>query len=170
MSLDDISWDDINRFSAECYNIAEGGTMQLRKAELRYHLTAHDYAQLAAWRLALRTFLRFSERAAAEVGLAAQQYQALLVVRGWAEERPVTISDLARELYIKHNSAVGLVDRLVQQRLLTRAISSADRRKVELTLTPHGRTILATLAALHRRELLRLGPVFKRFFADISRQ
>ena len=37
-------------------------------------------------------------------------------------------------------------------------------------LTPHGRTILATLAALHRRELLRLGPVFKRFFADISRR
>ena len=170
MSPDDISWDDINRFSAECYNFARGGTMQLRKAELRYHLTTHDYAQLAAWRLALRTFLRFSERAAAEVGLAAQQYQALLVVRGWAEERPVTISDLARELYVKHNSAVGLVDRLVQQRLLTRAISSADRRKVELTLTPHGRTILATLAALHRRELRRLGPVFKRFFADISRR
>ena len=144
--------------------------MQLRKAEQRYHLTTRDYAQLAAWRRALRAFLHFSERAAAEVGLAAQQYQALLVVRGWPEERPVMINDLARELYIKHNSAVGLVDRLVQQRLLTRAISSADRRKVELTLTPHGRTILATLAALHRRELLRLGPVFKRFFADISRQ
>ena len=47
--------------------------MQLRKGELRYHLTTHDYAQVAGWRLALRTFLRFSERAAAEVGLAAQQ-------------------------------------------------------------------------------------------------
>lgn len=143
--------------------------MQLRKAEQRYHLTTRDYAQLAAWRRALRAFLHFSERAAAEVGLAAQQYQALLVVRGWPEERPVMINDLARELYIKHNSAVGLVDRLVQQRLLTRAISTADRRKVELALTPRGRTVLATLAAGHRRELLRLGPVFKRFFAEISR-
>ena len=142
--------------------------MQLRKAELRYHLTAHDYARLAAWRLALRTFLRFSERAAAEVGLAAQQYQALLVVRGWAEEGPVTISDLARELYIKHNSAVGLVDRLVQQELMAREVSSTDRRKVELSLTPRGRQVLATLAGMHRRELKRLGPIFKRLFAEIS--
>ena len=143
--------------------------MQLRKAELRYHLTTQHYAQLAAWRRGLRTFLRFSERAAAEVGLGAQQYQAMLVVRGWAEERPVTIGDLAGELFIKHNSAVGLVDRLVQQGLMTRAVSSSDGRKVELALTQRGRTVLATLAALHRRELQRLGPVFTRFLAEISR-
>ena len=143
--------------------------MQLRKAELRYHLTTQHYAQLAAWRRGLRTFLRFSERAAAEVGLGAQQYQAMLVVRGWAEERPVTIGDLAGELFIKHNSAVGLVDRLVQEGLMTRAVSSSDGRKVELALTQRGRTVLATLAALHRRELQRLGPVFTRFLAEISR-
>jgi DNA-binding MarR family transcriptional regulator len=143
--------------------------VQLRKAEMRYHLTTQHYAQLAAWRRALRTFLRFSERAAAEVDLGAQQYQAMLVVRGWAKERPVTIGDLAGELYIKHNSAVGLVDRLVQQGLMTRTISRADRRKVELALTPRGRTVLSTLAGLHRRELQRLGAVFKRFFAEISR-
>jgi DNA-binding MarR family transcriptional regulator len=143
--------------------------VQLRKAERRYHLTTRDYAQLAAWRRALRAFLHFSERAAADVGLAAQQYQALLVVRGWPDERRVTINDLARELYIKHNSAVGLVDRLVQQDLLTRATSRADRRKVELTLTLRGRTVLAPLAVVHRRELRRLGPVFKRFFVAIAR-
>ena len=143
--------------------------MRLRKAELRYHLTTQHYAQLAAWRRGLRTFLRFSERAAADVGLGAQQYQAMLVVRGWAEERPVTIGDLAGELFIKHNSAVGLVDRLVQQGLMTRAVSSSDGRKVELALTQRGRTVLATLAALHRRELQRLGPVFTRFLAEISR-
>jgi DNA-binding MarR family transcriptional regulator len=151
------------------YNFAGGGTVQLRKAELRYHLTTQHYAQLAAWRRALRTFLRFSEHAAAEVGLGAQQYQAMLVVRGWAEDRSVTIGDLARALYIKPNTAVGLVDRLMQQGLMTRAISRADRRKVELALTPRGRTVLATLAARHRRELQRLGPVFKRFVSEISR-
>ena len=142
--------------------------MRLKKAELRYHLTTRHYAQLAAWRRALRTFLRFSEGAAAEVGLGAQQYQAMLVVRGWAEARPLTIGDLAEQLYIKHNTAVSLVDRLVQRGLMTRTVSSADRRKVELALTTRGRTVLATLAALHRRELQRLGPVFKRFFAELS--
>jgi len=142
--------------------------VQLKKAERRYHLTTEHYAQLAAWRRALRTFLRFSERAAAEVGLGAQQYQAMLVVRGWSEERPLTIGELAAQLYVKHNTAVSLVDRVVEQGLMTRATSTADRRKVELALTPRGRTVLATLAAQHRRELQRLGPVFKRFFAEIS--
>jgi DNA-binding MarR family transcriptional regulator len=142
--------------------------VQLRKAESRYHLTTQHYAQLAAWRRALRTFLRFSERAAAAVGLGAQQYQAMLVVRGWGAGRPVTIGDLAEELFIKHNSAVGLVNRLVQQRFMSRAVSSADRRKVELALTPRGRTVLATLAVLHRRELQRLEPVFRRFLEKIA--
>ena len=61
-----LSCDDINLFWAE-NNSARDGTVQLRKAELRYHLTTQHYAQLAAWRRALRTFLRFSERAAADV-------------------------------------------------------------------------------------------------------
>ena len=143
--------------------------MQLKKAERRYHLTTKDYARLAAWRHALRGFLHFSELAAAEAGLASQQYQAMLVVRGWPAEGRVTINDLAQQLYIKHNSAVGLVDRLVEQGLMTRETSSADRRKVELALTPRGREVLAALAAMHRRELQRLRPVFKRFFAEISR-
>jgi DNA-binding MarR family transcriptional regulator len=142
--------------------------MQLKKAERHHHLMTRDYARLAAWRHALRHFLRFSEHAAAEAGLATQQYQAMLVLRGWQEERPVTINDLAQQLYIKHNSAVGLVDRLVQQRLMKREPSSADRRKVELVLTLRGRKVLAKLAGMHRRELQRLGPIFKRFFAEIS--
>lgn len=127
-----------------------------------------EYQKLAEFRYALRRFLSFSESAAAEVGLAAQQYQALLAIKGRGGDDTVTINELAHLLLIKHNSAVGLVDRLVQQRIMTRATSSADRRKVELALTPRGRTVLATLAALHRHELQRLGPVFKRFLAEIS--
>ncbi len=142
--------------------------MQLKRAERRYHLSTKDYARLAAWCHALREFLSFSERAAAAAGLATQQYQAMLVVRGWSAERRVTINDLAGQLYIKHNSAVGLVDRLVQQGLMTRETSRADRRKVELALTPRGRTVLAKLARVHRRELQRRGPIFKRFFAELS--
>ena len=139
----------------------------MRAASAR-DLSDAEYRALAEFRYALRTFLRFSERAAADVGLGAQQYQAMLVVRGWGAGRPVTIGDLADELFIKHNSAVGLVNRLVRQRFMSRAVSSADRRKVELALTPRGRTVLATLAVLHRRELQRLEPVFRRFLEKIA--
>jgi DNA-binding MarR family transcriptional regulator len=143
--------------------------MKLKKAERRFHLATRDYARLAAMRLALRKFLRFSERAATRAGLTSQHYQAMLVLRGCPEDRRVTIADLAEQLLIKHNSAVELVDRLVAENLVIRKASSADRRKVELRLTGHGREVLAKLAAVHRAELQRIGPVLKRFFAELSR-
>src|SRR5262245_38668665 len=102
--------------------------MQLKRAERRFKLTTQDYAQLAAFRRALRAFLHFSERAAAGAGLTAQYYQALLFIRACPEDQRVTINDLARELLIKHNSAVGLVDRLVQQDLIVRTPSELDTR------------------------------------------
>ena len=142
---------------------------QLKRAEKRHKLTTRDYTRLAAFRYALRKFLRFSEDAAAQAGLSAQHYQAMLVIRGWPDGEPVTINDLAQQLLIKHNSAVELVDRLVKGNLLAREASSTDRRKVELRLTPQGRQVLAKLAGIHRRELQRIGPILKRFFAELSR-
>ena len=141
---------------------------QLRRAERRYHLATADYGRLAGFRFALRRFLRFSEDAAAGVGLTGQHYQAMLVVRACPEERRLTIADLAHQLLIKHNSAVELVDRLVELNLLTRTTSRQDRRKVELDLTPRGRNLLAKLAAVHRAELKRIGPQLERFFASLS--
>ena len=143
--------------------------MLLKKAERRYHLETVDYARLAAFRHALRRFLRFSESAAARVGLTSQHYQAMLVVRGCPDDKRVTINDLAQQLLIKHNSAVELVDRLAREGLVVREPSSHDRRKVELRLTSRGRTVLAKLAAMHRGELQRIGPILKRFFGELSR-
>jgi DNA-binding MarR family transcriptional regulator len=141
----------------------------LKKAERRYRLETRDYARLGEFRHALRKFLRFSELAAARVGLTSQHYQAMLVVRGCPDDRRVTINDLAQQLLIKHNSAVELVDRLAREGLVVREPSSADRRKVELRLTSRGRTVLAKLARMHRAELQRIGPLLKRFFGELSR-
>jgi DNA-binding MarR family transcriptional regulator len=143
--------------------------VKLRRAEKRFNLATRDYAQLAEFRRALRGFLRFSEEAAAAVGLTSQHYQAMLVLRGCPDDRRVTINDLAQQLLIKHNSAVELVDRLVEEGLIVREASSTDRRKVELRLTVRGREVLAKLAAVHRAELRRAGPLLGRFFSDLSR-
>jgi DNA-binding MarR family transcriptional regulator len=143
--------------------------VQLKRAERRYKLTTQDYAQLAAFRRALREFLHFSEAAAAEAGVTAQHYQAMLIIRGCPEDQCVTIRDLAQQFFIRHHSAVGLVDRLVHEGLVTRTPSSDDRRKVELRLTTEGRRVLARLAKMHRRELQRIGPILRLFFAELSR-
>lgn len=143
--------------------------MLLKRAEEQFRLSTLDYAQLASFRQALREFLRFSEAAAALEGLTSQHYQAMLILRGWPDGRPISINDLAQQLLIKHNSAVGLVDRLANEGLVVRVASIVDRRKVELRLSSRGRQVLARLAATHRDELRRIGPIMKRFFSELTR-
>ena len=141
--------------------------MLLKKAERRYRLATRDYARLAAFRRELRGFLRFSEEAAEAVGLTSQHYQAMLILRACPEGERVSIAGLAQQLLIKHNSAVGLVDRLVEEALVVRQASSTDRRKVELRLSARGRDVLARLASVHRAELQRIGPALKRVIAEV---
>ena len=143
--------------------------MQIKAARGRLSITTEEYARLAAFRLALRTFLHFSEQAAARVGLTGQQYQALLVLRACPPGQPLTISDLARQLFLKHNSTVALVDRLESDGLLVRVPSSVDRRKVELRITASGSRVLGKLAERHRNKLQRIGPGLETFFRELSR-
>lgn len=117
-----------------------------------------DYRTLAAFRSALRHFLRFSEQAAERAGLTPQQHQALLAVRGWPGPAAITVGDLARQLQVQPHSAVGLVDRLVAEGLLSRRTDSADRRRIRLEVTAGGRRLLAKLSSAHRDELRRLRP------------
>lgn len=135
----------------------------------RDNLDTHEFALLAGFRYALRSFLRFSEAAAEGVGITAQHYQALLVVRACPEDLRVTIMDLAQQLLIKHHSAVGLVDRLDTQGLVTRELSETDRRKVYLRVTPKGERVLQRLAAVHRDELHRIGPQLSELLKEITR-
>ena len=61
-------------------------------------LSDADYRRIAAFRTELRRFLRFSEDAAREVGLTAQQHQALLSIRGHAGTGPPSVGELAAEV------------------------------------------------------------------------
>lgn len=130
-------------------------------------LDAGEYRQLASFRYALRSFLRFSEAAAEKVGLTAQHYQALLAICATPGGR-VTINDLAQQLLIRHNSAVGLVDRLNDQGLVAREPSPEDGRKVYLRLTAKGDRVLEKLAEVHREELLRIGPQLEALLQQIT--
>ncbi len=151
--------------------VAFQGITQLRKRTARRPppLDTPDYARLAAFRHALRRYLDFSESAAEAAGLTAQHYQAMLVVRASGESERVTINGLAQQLLIKHNSAVGLVDRLMAQGLVTRRRSPDDRRKVHLRLTAKGHRLLERLAGVHRRELDRIGPDLRELLRRVVR-
>lgn len=131
-------------------------------------LTKRHYETLAAWRYALRQFLRFSQEAARSAGIPPQQHQALLVIKGFPDRDHVTIGELAERLDLKHHSAVGLVDRLAERELVERTVSSEDRRRIEVRLTRRGEALVARLSAVHLRELRNLKPELKRLLEAVE--
>lgn len=119
----------------------------------RKSLSLTDYHALAEFRFRLRLFLSFSESAARVWGLAPQQHQALLAIKGFGGT--LTVGELAEKLVIRPNSAVGLVDRLAQAGLIRRG-PGEDGRQVRLRLTPDAESLLETLSRAHREELTKL--------------
>ena len=117
-----------------------------------------DYAALADFRAALRGFLAFSEARAGEVGLAPQQHQALLAIRG-APAGQATVGYLAERLILKPHSASELVSRLEALDLIERRTAEGDRRRTLLMLTGRAEVLLAELSATHREEIRRLKPL-----------
>jgi DNA-binding MarR family transcriptional regulator len=116
------------------------------------------YEMLAAFRYALRQFHHFSEEAAHAAGITPQQHQALLAIKGFPGRDCVTVGELAHRLQLRHHSAVGLIDRLVAEKLVARAPSARDRRQVFVQLTRRGESVLERLSAAHTEQLKRMGP------------
>jgi DNA-binding MarR family transcriptional regulator len=113
-------------------------------------LKPQDYRLLAEFRRLLRQFLVFSEQQALGVGLAPQQHQALLAIKGAPDGSP-TVGDLAERLAIRHNSAVGLINRLVGAGYVRRCDDPSDKRRATLALTKAGEAILMKLTADHSK-------------------
>lgn len=120
-----------------------------------------EYEALAAFRYELRRFVHFSEQAAHAAGITPQQHQALLAIKGFPGRSRITIGELAERLQLLHHSAVGLVDRLVSEELVTRARAKVDRRRVLVQLSPQGERMLEKLSNIHRTQLKQLGPELK---------
>jgi DNA-binding MarR family transcriptional regulator len=134
----------------------------------RPRITKPQYELLAELRHALRKFQLFSREAARSSGLTAQQHQALLAIKGFPGRDYASIGELATRLQVRHNSAVGLVDRLARQGLVRREPSRSDRRRVDVRLTSRGEAKIERLSAEHIRELRQLGPGLRSLLVSMA--
>jgi DNA-binding MarR family transcriptional regulator len=116
-------------------------------------LVPDDYDALADFRYLLRKFLRFSKDFLRGAGLNSEQYEALLAIKAFESPDGLTISQLSERLQVKHHSAVNIVDRLVDQKLISRQTGATDRRRRHVRLTAKGEKMIDELAAAHRKEI-----------------
>ena len=134
------------------------GKKRTRKAASANRGATVDYETIARFRYELRQFLAFSEIEANRSGLTAQQYQALMAIRGFSIREPVSIGDLARYMLVRHHTAVELVDRMVRLKIISRRTDPSDGRRVLLELTAEGERRLRRLYQIHVHELRSMGP------------
>ena len=116
-------------------------------------LQPEEYEALADLRYQGRKFLRFSkDLLRAKASLNPEQYEALLAIKAFPGES-LTISQLSERLQVKHHSAVNIVDRLSERRLIRRQAGERDRRERHLELTDQGEKLIEELATVHYKEL-----------------
>lgn len=127
---------------------ASTGPAPRRTARPPKDLGDRDYERLATFRYALRRFLRESESAARRANLTPGQYQLLLFVRSFYPDNP-SVAALAERLQVRHQSAVGLIDRCAAAGLVRRRRDAEDARRVRILLTGAGDRRLAQLVRDH---------------------
>ena len=82
----------------------------------------------------------YSKTAERSTGLTGPQLWAIKIL---ANAAPMKVSDLARNMYLRPATVVGIVDRLEMKGLVTRTRSREDRRAVDLQLTELGQELVA---------------------------
>lgn len=118
------------------------------------HVSKAEFESIAAFRYALRKFVRVSEQAARRARITPQQHALLLAVKGFPNRDYATVSELADRMQMRQHSMVGLIDRTEAQGLVRREQGTTDRRQVFIHLTREGMGLLQRLSAEHQRELL----------------
>ena len=82
----------------------------------------------------------YSKNAERMTGLTGPQLWAMKLL---ANSAPLRISELARLMYLRPATVVGIIDRLENKGLVSRTRSHTDRRAVDVVLTEAGQTIVA---------------------------
>jgi DNA-binding MarR family transcriptional regulator len=115
-----------------------------------------DYEALLAFRVALRTFNRWTEDQARAAAVTPAQHQLLLCVRGFADDRGPTVGDIADLLLLRHHSTGELINRAESAGLVARHPDGDDGRTLRIRLTSKGSRILRRLSTAHQGEVRRL--------------
>jgi DNA-binding MarR family transcriptional regulator len=131
--------------------------------------TEADYEALANLRYTLRHFLDFSSSAAQQAGLPSQQHQALLAIKGYRGEAPMTIGVLAERLLIAPHSTSELVHRLVLAGYVTRRADPADKRRQTIELTEQADDLLVRLSAIHLTEVRHMAPQLIELLTELKK-
>ena len=107
-------------------------------------LDTTEAIRIAAFRAAIRSFLRTSEQLARENALTPRRYLLLLMIKGAPDgSEQSTVTELAERLQLAQSTVTELVGRAERAGLIQRERSEKDLRVAHLRLSPEGERRLA---------------------------
>ena len=125
-------------------------------------MAVDDVVNVAAFRAALRQFLRRSERIACKSGLTPQRHLLLLMIKGAPDgSEQSTVTELAGRLQLAQSTVTELVRRAEEAGLVEREQSAADGRVAHLRLSAEGERRLARSFTSHATERSELREAFR---------
>lgn len=109
-----------------------------------------ELAFAARFRVALHRFNAETETVVRDCGLTTSRYVLLLIIQAEADAgREATVTTVAEQLQLPHNTVSELVSRATESGLLRRERTPSDRRSSRLSLTEEGsRRLLSAVARL----------------------
>ena len=127
-------------------------------------ISVDEAIQVAAFRSALRSFLRSSERIARTSGLTPQRHLLLLMIKGAPDGSECsTVTELVDRLELAQSTVTELVKRAEDSGLVYREVSDRDGRIAPLRLTESGERKLAQAFRAHEDERRRLFELLQQF-------
>jgi DNA-binding MarR family transcriptional regulator len=135
--------------------LADVTELTLAKEQMgdEFSVETADVIHVAAFRAALRSFLRTSEQIAQANGLTPQRHLLLLMIKGAPDgSERATVTDLAERLQLAQSSVTELAMRAEQTGLIERERSDVDARVAHLRLTEEGERRLARVFQSHEAE------------------
>jgi DNA-binding MarR family transcriptional regulator len=88
---------------------------------------------------------------AARIGLTAIEYTALISVAHLESNLDVSVKSLAEHLHVSGAFVTTIVGKLLKKGLLSKETDKVDRRRLSLTVTTKGETLLAELAPVQQQ-------------------
>jgi DNA-binding MarR family transcriptional regulator len=129
-------------------------------------IPVEEVVHVAAFRAALRQFMRRSERIARRSGLTPQRYMLLLMIKGAPNgSQQSTVTELSERLQLAQSSVTELVRRAEEAELIEREQSTSDARVAHLRLTGEGERRLALAFTSLGRERADLRDAFRELTA-----
>lgn len=126
-------------------------------------VSAEELAFAAQFRVALHRFNAETETVVRDCGLTTSRYVLLLIIQAEADAgREATVTTVAEQLQLPHNTVSELVSRATEAQLLRRERTASDRRSSQLSLTEEGRRRLLIAVSRLAGERAALGRITRR--------